>query len=312
MSSRPLPAISICIPTFNNELTLERCLTSALAQDFSDFECLVVDDGSRDETVALARRFDDTRVRVLTNPTNLGLAENHTQCVRAARGRLIKFLHADDLLATNCLDTLRRPFEDPSVGFVFSPRHIVIEPPEDPSGAGWVERYGRLETPLLPTAPVMSGLAIVKRYVQAGLRGNWLGEPTSVMVRRSAFVKAGGFHRGIYQFVDMDMWLRILLHVDAGWVSQKVSTRTVHPDTATVRNVAARRDLLDRLWMIEGLIGARQLGDEHAQLRRLRRVEVLRTFRSLAAEPSAGGWRAFGRYIADRLGLASQLGVIDA
>lgn len=91
------PAISVVIPCYNCETTLARCVRSVLAQSFTDFEILLIDDGSRDATLALAFMLagKDKRIRVLTH-TNAGVAPTRNRGVGLALGRLIAFLDADD------------------------------------------------------------------------------------------------------------------------------------------------------------------------------------------------------------------------
>src|SRR5437899_12562971 len=99
------PSVSICIPTYNGAAHLAPCLESALNQTWTDFELLIVDDASSDDTVAIteACAARDRRVRVARNPRNLGLVGNWNRCLELAKGTWIKFLFQDDLLSPACL-----------------------------------------------------------------------------------------------------------------------------------------------------------------------------------------------------------------
>lgn len=86
-------------------------MDSVLSQDFPDFEVLVLDDGSTDETRAVAEGIDDRRVRVEANPRNLGIPASRNRCLALARGDYIAWLDSDDLMAprrlsrqVRCLD----------------------------------------------------------------------------------------------------------------------------------------------------------------------------------------------------------------
>ena len=93
--SKP-PAISVCMPMYNAALHLQECLDSILSQTFGDFELLIVDDGSTDESVAIAEACSDPRVRLIKNEhdyiasLNLLLAE--------AKGKYIARMDADDVM----------------------------------------------------------------------------------------------------------------------------------------------------------------------------------------------------------------------
>jgi len=92
------PRVSIIIPTYNRSWGLRRAVESALAQTFSNLEVIIVDDCSPDDTEAVARRFDDPRLRYLRQPHNVGMVANWGQGVALARGRYLVFLADDDLL----------------------------------------------------------------------------------------------------------------------------------------------------------------------------------------------------------------------
>ena len=135
-----MPALSFLIPAFNAASTLESTLRSALAQNITDSEFLIIDDGSTDGTRALAEKLaaQDSRIRVLSQP-NAGAAAglNH------ARGTFIQFLDADDLLCDNASHTLLEAEAKLSCGAaagtfeVFSPTDgslLLLEPPGESLG----------------------------------------------------------------------------------------------------------------------------------------------------------------------------------
>ena len=75
------PLVSVCIPAYNNEGTIEETVRSVLAQTYNNLELVVVDDCSTDRTAALAEAFTDARVRVVRNEKNLGMAGNWNKCI---------------------------------------------------------------------------------------------------------------------------------------------------------------------------------------------------------------------------------------
>src|SRR5215470_19548306 len=99
------PIVSICIPTYNGAKYLPDCLDSVLAQTHSDFEVVIVDDCSSDETVEIANDYarHDSRVRVSVNDTNLGLVGNWNRSVQLSHGEWIKFVFQDDRISPDCL-----------------------------------------------------------------------------------------------------------------------------------------------------------------------------------------------------------------
>lgn len=91
--------VSVVTPVWNAEATLAETVASVRAQGFADWELLLVDDGSTDGSAALLRRLAaaEPRIRLLANGRNLGAAAARNHGIRAARGRWIAFLDADDL-----------------------------------------------------------------------------------------------------------------------------------------------------------------------------------------------------------------------
>lgn len=92
------PFFSICIPTYNRAHLLPAAIKSALAQTDSDFEIIVVDNASRDNTQEILRRYDDPRIRVVRNTQTVSMYANHNICVEHARAPWVVFLHSDDRL----------------------------------------------------------------------------------------------------------------------------------------------------------------------------------------------------------------------
>lgn len=113
------PAVSICIPTFRRAHLLSETLCSALTQTFEDFELVVVDDCSPDNTAEVVRNFCDPRIRYVRNHRNLGVPENLNRAFSLATGDCLLILEDHDLLAPNYLaESLRVMDVHPSVGFV--------------------------------------------------------------------------------------------------------------------------------------------------------------------------------------------------
>ena len=247
MRGGPVPRVSVCVPTYNSADSIERCVTSVLEQSFGDFECLVVDNASTDNTLEVLRRFDDPRLRVVRNDTNIGMTGNHNKLIALARGELIQFVHSDDWLLKPCLRTLETAFDSPRVGLAFARRRV------DTFDAEWRAKYATLHGPLEPMESIIDGQRILRRYVDAGADGNWIGEPTSVMVRTRLLRDIGGFRADMRQFDDIDTWLRVLARSDAGWFDTELSVRWQHEGTDTVANLHSDAAWLDRAWLVAGL-----------------------------------------------------------
>lgn len=94
------PLVSIIIPVFNSEKYIEQAVKSAIDQTWANKEIIIIDDGSTDNSLALARQFADDGVKIITQQ-NKGASAARNKGIAAARGAYIQFLDADDLLSAN-------------------------------------------------------------------------------------------------------------------------------------------------------------------------------------------------------------------
>lgn len=240
-----IPSISVCVPMYNNGATIERCLRSILDQD-AEYELLVVDDNSSDDSVAIAATLLRPGDRLIRNESNLGAHQNHIKCLEFARGSYIQYVHGDDWLLPGALQTLARCFDDPTVGLAFAPRRVLTDDLE------WLRQCGTLHTRFRKLEAYNHGHSLVMQMALHGLDTNWIGEPTNVMFRRQLALAAGGIRSDISHLSDLDLWLRLLLRSAACFVPQELSVR--QHTSFTAQTLEARPWWLDQLrlltWMI--------------------------------------------------------------
>jgi glycosyltransferase involved in cell wall biosynthesis len=233
---------------YNNGATIGRCLRSILDQHGVEFEIVVVDDDSSDDSFAIVTTMLRAGDRLIRNESRLGLNENHNKCLELARGSYIQFVHGDDWLLPGALQTLAGCFDDPTVGLAFAPRRVVGD------DLSWQRRYGKVHTHFWRLRECNRGPSLVTQIALRGAKDNWIGEPTCVMFPRRLALDAGGFRNDVYQLVDLDLWLRLMLRSAVCFVPQEQSVRSHTAATETTRVMTARREWLDQLriltWMI--------------------------------------------------------------
>ena len=279
----------MCVCTFNGASVVGRAIESILSQSYGDFELLVVDDASSDTTIELVRRHREPRLRIFENPRNLGNARNRSLAVRLSRGELVKFVDQDDWIAPSCLAEHTKLMDaNPGLGFSFSRRAVVVEDTESPNEDVWPRGDAVLDAPVGDLDEVMPGPALLERFVDAGFRDNWIGEPTSVMIRRSSLARSRLFNRRLRQMVDMDLWIRLMAFFDVGFLDAELAMRSVGRANETQANRARRSDWLDRLWLLEGLIELREVWHRYPKLATMRRTEQ----KSLLVSSVTGRYRA--------------------
>lgn len=167
------PLVSVLLTAYNRERYLSASIESVLGQTFQDFELIVVDDGSTDGTVHVARTYEklDPRVRVFGNERNLGDYGNRNRAAQLARGSLLKYHDSDDVMYAHCLAVMvPMLLAEPRAGLGLS--------------VGWCWPGGPCPMLLTPR------MAYQREFLGAGL---FLGGPSSAIFRREVFHELGGF-----------------------------------------------------------------------------------------------------------------------
>jgi len=122
------PLVTVTIPMYNNARFIEETIASVLGQSMADFELLIYDDNSTDDSFELAASFTDSRIRLQRNSENLGPEGNWNKAVSSVKGRYVKLVCGDDILYSTCLEKQVERFLEPSslgVSLVSSQRTII-------------------------------------------------------------------------------------------------------------------------------------------------------------------------------------------
>jgi glycosyltransferase involved in cell wall biosynthesis len=239
MSAQHAPAISVCIPAYQGADHLGAAIESVLAQRFADFELLIIDDCSSDATADVVRRYDDPRLCYSRNPRNLGAEGNWNRCLDMARGRYVKILPQDDLIAPACLERQFALLEQDTqqrLALTFCARSII-------------DAHGRIILQRGYAAPDGSAIAagaLVRKCLRRGT--NLVGEPGSVLFRRQLALRVGPFDASIPYVIDLDYWTRLLQHGDAGYVAAPLASFRLSRGSWSVA-IGARQHLEFRRFM---------------------------------------------------------------
>jgi glycosyltransferase involved in cell wall biosynthesis len=302
---RGTPTVSVCIPAFNSERWTPRTMQSVLEQTYEDYELIVVDDASTDDTLRGIQAFDDPRIRLYSNARNLGHTGNWNRTLNLARGTFVKFLNCDDILYPDCLETMVALLQaNPGIGLVFSRRDIELTDPADAHAVRLKLKHEAGYRHLGELREVNDGRSVFTRWMSEGFSGNWVGEPTNVMMRRDCLRRIGTFSFHIHQRADMDLWLRAMLFCDVGFVDRPLARYVVRPGSLTTVNAASGAGWLDNLWLLEGLLSYDEVGRSCPELRSLRRQTVAKVVRHALRCAATGRWerlRAARTYLALRL-----------
>jgi glycosyltransferase involved in cell wall biosynthesis len=272
--------VSVCIPTYNRAELVEEAVRSALAQTYEPLEVLVVDDASSDATVERLRAIDaGGKVRVVVNPRSLGQNGNRNRVIALSRGELVKFLDDDDRLHEDCVAKLVEvAARDTAIGFVFCRREIIGRADR----GAWPPEFAEMHTKFAALSEVNDGWALLAEWVASELRGNWIGEPTTVLARRTHLERVGGFSRNIRQVIDADLWMRLMTCSLVGFVDEALVDYRVGHERVSSVNTRGRAHWLDRLWQLEGVASDPAVAGAYPQMEDWLRAERRQAWRTAA------------------------------
>ena len=226
------PQITVALPVYNGEQYIAIAIKSVLAQTFSDFELLILDNCSTDNTLDIIRTFSDPRIRLIVNPKNLGMIGNWNLAVSLAAGKYIKILSHDDLLAPSCLAEQINGFlkyQNQDIGIVTCKKRIINE-----SGVVVMPGFG-----LFGFTRVINGRRAIKKSMRAGR--NIIGEPSVVLLDAKLLRASGDFEQP--QFTpDIKMWFKMLKGSNLLFLNKSLASYRIS-STSTSTSVASTQGL---------------------------------------------------------------------
>lgn len=233
-----MPAVSIVVPTYNCAKYLPETLTAILRQDFDDFEIVVVDDGSTDDTEAVVRGVASDKVRYVRQSNSGGPSGPRNHGVQLAGGRYIALCDSDDVMlpgklraAVSFLD------EHPHLGLVFGDMELCNDDGSRIEGT-FLSRRRTFRT--LPRRHLGA-----ERYLiaSADAHGALLGENfigiSGVVAPRNVLLKIGGFDETLSPAADWDIVLRIARDHDIGFLSMVGHRYRLRPSGLTGQGYAS-------------------------------------------------------------------------
>jgi glycosyltransferase involved in cell wall biosynthesis len=188
-----MPAISVILPVHNRADVLPRAIDSVLAQEFEDFELIVVDDGSSDESGKVVESYKDTRIRLIRLDRNRGGNVARNEGIRAAHAPLIAFLDSDDRYLPNKLGRVVAHFDERRDLDLLVDSFIKVQPP------------GSRKAEIVRRNPVINDRELFRTALFT--RQLWKATP-AIAVRREAALKAP-FDESLRRLQDFDFLIRL-------------------------------------------------------------------------------------------------------
>jgi len=187
---------SVIIPLYNKESFIENTIKSVLDQSFHDFEIIIVDDGSTDNSAVIVSQIKDTRIKLLKQK-NLGVSQARNIAIRKAKSKFIALLDADDSWFNNHLFELKKQIDlFPDAGLYCNNYEIYLNP--------------KNKRPAHFNLKFDKDCLIVNDYFKASII-NPIAWTSAVCFSKEHFIKIGEFNTYLKTAQDIDLWIRFAL-----------------------------------------------------------------------------------------------------
>ena len=217
-----MPKVSVIIPAYNAMRYLPETVENVLKQTFTDFEVLIIDDGSSDHTVQWASGLVDPRVKLISQEKQ-GVSTARNTGIAHAQGGYVAFLDADDLWEPTKLEKQVRCLEDnPAVGLVHTGMVLIDEQGKSTGRVIISNAEGEVWKQLLEQNPVLT---------------------SSVIVRHCCFETVGAFDINLRSAEDWDVWIRIASRYNFAVIKEALVLYRQHPNNTTKNWQLIEQDL---------------------------------------------------------------------
>lgn len=251
---KQMPLISICIPTYNGAKYLKESLDSISSQKYTDFEVVISDDSSSDNTLEICEAFKSASSFpvYIHHHKSSGMALNWNHCIEKSKGTFIKFLFQDDVLTPNCLEKFVHQISSPTVPqLIFCKRGFIVEDKlaKDQEIQNWIKRYSDLAKGWkINLSTGINGLQLIKKSDNLfSYPLNKIGEPTVTFISKSLFDTFGVFDPQFIQLTDVELYYRLLPNCHITYIPEKLVSIRLHEQQTTLQNLEnnkADEDLL--------------------------------------------------------------------
>lgn len=260
-----MPIVSVLIPSYNHGRFIEIALKDVFAQTCVDYEIVVVDDGSTDDSAAILQTYAD-RIQLFTQ-RNIGTYPTLNRLIAESSGKYLAILNSDDRWAeTKLMKQAALMDSNPHVGLVHTGGQFIDGEgrilPGNPLGFEW---------PTTPCGNIIEALVRFNKIIAS-----------SVMVRRECFERLGNFNERLFGSGDWEMWFRIALEYDIAFIDEPLTFYRVHGENASFKH---RRIHQDDVLVREGTIHPNEPALwKRANSRRAMRMALAHSYACLGTE----------------------------
>jgi glycosyltransferase involved in cell wall biosynthesis len=205
------PKVSVIIPAYNQANFIDKAIESVLRQTYQDFEIIIINDGSKDNTEEIVKNYSDFRIRYICHANNMGVSEARNTGIRASRCDCIALLDSDDEFLPVKLDMQTKLLRN------------------EPSDVGVVCAWS---LNMDKKGNYISKRCLPKKggYIFEDLLSTNYMSVTTLLIRRECFEKVGLFDSSLDGQEDWDMWIRIAKYYKFSLIKIPLAKRRIHPN----------------------------------------------------------------------------------
>lgn len=227
MDSAITPKVTVFMPVYNASRYLEKAIKSILAQTYRDFEFLIIDDGSTDNSVEIIASFNDKRIRLVRNEKNIGLLEVLNEGMRLSRGEYIARMDSDDISLPTRLKKQVSFLDAHKDCAVVGSWAALIDENDKPTSVAWKDRVPSEHIPIM--------LFFHNCFVHP-----------SVIIRR-ALLPTDPFHKGFTPSEDYELWLRLAKKGTLANIYEVLVQYRVHASNISKTKLEEKNDAVKRI-----------------------------------------------------------------
>ncbi|MGL5939369.1 MAG: glycosyltransferase [Waterburya sp.] len=229
------PWLSVIVPTYNGSKYLAAALDSVVVQQDDELECVVIDDGSTDNTLEIIESYQDKlRIKLITQARQGNWVANTNLALSAASGKYACFLHQDDLWLQGRLAIIKKAIALYPQANLYLHDSVFIDQQGKPLGL-W-------RCPLTDKEKVITASKMREKL----LIQNFIAIPAPVFKRQTA-LDLGGLNQELWYTADWDFWLKLASVGDSCYISKPLAAFRVHGDSQTIRRSSSVKEFRQQM-----------------------------------------------------------------
>ncbi|MBE9044359.1 glycosyltransferase [Pleurocapsales cyanobacterium LEGE 10410] len=231
------PWLSVIIPTYNGSKYLADALDSVVMQQDSALECVVIDDGSTDDTLSLVASYQDRlNIKLITKARQGNWVANTNHALLEAEGKYACFLHQDDLWLEGRLQNIKNAIAAYPQASLYLHDSVFIDEKSKPLGL-WRCPLGKVK---LISAEAMTEKLLIQ---------NFIAIPAPVFERQAA-LDLGGLNNELWYTADWDFWLKLAAIGNTCYIAKPLAAFRVHADSQTIRRSSSVAEFRQQMRLV--------------------------------------------------------------